>query len=85
MMKAVATAVETADRAAGQSPVQPLDQRQGFQIQRLHGAALARRTLNSLHGRCNGFHHDTSPVVGFIDFFDETFVPPDKPSLRGPI
>jgi hypothetical protein len=41
--------------------MQPLDQRQRFQIERLH--RLAGSALSGFHRRCNGFIHDTSPVV----------------------
>ncbi|MFL6813061.1 MAG: hypothetical protein ACJ8EK_03370, partial [Bradyrhizobium sp.] len=47
--------------------------------------SLAGSTFSGFHRRCNGFHHDTSPVVDFIDLFDETFVPPDSLNLRGPV
>jgi hypothetical protein len=40
--------------------------------------------ISGFHRRlCNGFHHDTSPVVVFVDLFDETCVPPDRANLRG--
>src|SRR6516164_4502476 len=45
-----------------QTAMQPLDQRQRFQIERLHGC-LAGSALSGFNRRCNGFHHDTSPVV----------------------
>ena len=64
--------------------MQPLDQRKCFKIERLY-RSLAGSTFSGFHRRCNGFHHDTSPVVDFIDLFDETFVPPDSLNLRGPI
>jgi hypothetical protein len=63
--------------------MQPLHQSQSFQIERLH-RSLSRSTVSGFHRRCNGFHHDTSPVVVFIDLFDETFVPSDSVNLRGP-
>jgi hypothetical protein len=44
---------------------------------------LAGRAISGFHRRCNGFDHDTSPVVVFIDLFDETCVPPDSFNLRG--
>src|SRR5450759_80134 len=65
-----------------QPAIQPLHQSQGFDIERLH-RSLARSAFSGFHRRCNGFHHDTSPVVVFIDLFDETCVPPDSFNLRG--
>src|ERR1700681_3259509 len=65
-----------------QAAVQPLHQSQRFEIERLH-RNLTRRAFSGFHRRCNGFHHDTSPVVVFIDLFDETFVPSDSLNLRG--
>src|SRR5690348_6417585 len=62
--------------------MQPLHQSQRFQIERLY-RGLAGHPLSSLDRRRNGFHHDTSPVVVFVDLFDETFVPPDRVNLRG--
>ena len=53
-------------------------------LMRLH-RSLARCAISGFHRRCNGFDHDTSPVVVFIDLFDETFVPPDSFNLRGSI
>ena len=56
MKNAVATAVETADRAAGQSPVQPLDERQRFQVERadvletLIAFGRLRRLQDCFHG-----------------------------------
>jgi hypothetical protein len=44
---------------------------------------LSRSAVRGFHRRCNGFHHDTSPVVVFIDLFDETLVPSDSVNLRG--
>jgi hypothetical protein len=41
--------------------MQPLDQRQRFQIERLHRGT--RRAFSGIDRRRNGFHHDTSPVV----------------------
>src|ERR1700681_2879087 len=66
-----------------QPAMQPLHQSQCFEIERLH-RSLARSAFSGFHRRCNGFHHDTSPVVVFIDLFDETCVPPDDLNLRGP-
>src|ERR1700687_4086253 len=66
-----------------QTAMQPFHQSQRFQIERLH-RSLSRSAFSGFHRRCNGFHHDTSPVVVFIDLFDETFVPPDSFNLRGP-
>ena len=63
--------------------MQPLHESQSFQIERLN-RGLAGSAISGLHRRCNGFHHDTSPVVVFIDLFDETFVPPDSRNLKGP-
>jgi len=65
-----------------QPAMQPLHQSQRFEIERLH-RSLARSAFGGFHRRCNGFHHDTSPVVVFIDLFDETCVPPDSHNLRG--
>ena len=65
-----------------QAAMQPLHQSQCFKIERLH-RSLTGRAFSGFHRRCNGFHHDTSPVVVFIDLFDETFVPPDSFNLRG--
>ena len=62
MMKAVATAVETAERAPGQAPVQPLYLEALTLVERLH-RSLAGRAISGFHRRCNGFDHDTSPVV----------------------
>jgi hypothetical protein len=62
--------------------MQPLHQSQRFEIERLY-RSLAGSMFGGFHRRRNGFHHDTSPVVVFIDLFDETFVPPDRSNLRG--
>src|ERR1700735_587774 len=45
-----------------QAAMQPLHQRQSFEIERLN-RSLPRRALDGFRRRCNGFHHDTSPVV----------------------
>src|ERR1700733_133060 len=45
-----------------QAAMQPLNQRQSFEIERLN-RSLPRRALDGFRRRCNGFHHDTSPVV----------------------
>src|SRR6266702_1146451 len=45
-----------------QAAVQPLHQSQCFEIERLH-RSFARSAFSGFHRRCNGFHHDTSPVV----------------------
>src|SRR6185437_1153674 len=45
-----------------QPAMQPLHQRQRFKIERLN-RSLPRSALDGVHRRCNGFHHDTSPVV----------------------
>src|SRR6202043_1934905 len=45
-----------------QAAMQPLHQRQRFKIERLP-RGLTRSAFSSFHRRCNGFHHDTSPVV----------------------
>jgi hypothetical protein len=60
--------------------MQPLHQGQRFQIERLH-RRLACSAVGGVSRRRNGFHHDTSPVVVFIDLFDETFVPPDRANV----
>ena len=82
MIKAVATAVETAERAAGQAPVQSLYLEALTLVERLHWG-LPRSAVSGFHRRRNGFDHNTSPVVVFIDLFDETCVPPDSCNLRG--
>src|SRR6266581_3105789 len=64
-----------------QPAMQPLHQSQSFEIERLYRSSGS--AFSGIHRRCNGFHHDTSPVVVFIDLFDETFVPPDSLNLRG--
>src|SRR5262249_32160248 len=45
-----------------QATMQPLHQRQRFQIKRLRSRLAGRALGGSRHHR-NGFHHDTSPVV----------------------
>src|ERR1700684_133401 len=45
-----------------QAAMQPLHQRQSFEIERLN-RALPRAAPDGFRRRCNGFHHDTSPVV----------------------
>ena len=62
MMKAVATAAEANERVSGQAAVQPLYLEALTLVERLHGC-LAGSALSGFHRRCNGFHHDTSPVV----------------------
>ena len=62
--------------------MQPLNEGQSFQVERLY-CGLTSTAVSSLHGRGNGFHHDTSPVVVFIDLFDETCVSPDSLNLKG--
>src|SRR6516162_4645317 len=57
-----AAAIELILDDVEQTAMQPLDQRQRFQIERLHGC-LAGSALSGFNRRCNGFHHDTSPVV----------------------
>src|SRR6516165_8293092 len=57
-----ATAIELVLDNIKQAAMQPLHQRQCFQIERLHGR-LAGSTVGGFHRRRNGFHHDTSPVV----------------------
>src|SRR6478736_756190 len=54
-----------------QAAMQPLHQSQSFEIERLH-RSLTRSAFGGFSHRCNGFHHDTSPAVVFIDLFDET-------------
>src|SRR6202011_1039961 len=66
-----------------QAAMQPLHQSQRFEIERLH-RSLAGSAFSGFHRRCNGFHHYTSPVVVFIDLFDETLVSPDSFNLSGP-
>jgi hypothetical protein len=62
--------------------MQPLHQSQCFQLERL-SRRLAGSAVSGFHRRRNGFDHDTSPVVVFVDLFDETFVSPDSFNLRG--
>ena len=62
--------------------MQPFDQRQGFEVVRLDMIETCL-TFSWLDRLYDGLHHDTSPVVVFIDLFDETFVPPDSLNLRG--
>ena len=62
MMKAVATAVETAERTAGQPAVQSLYLEALTLVERLH-RRLACSAVSGLHRRRNGIFHDTSPVV----------------------
>src|ERR1700732_2125893 len=45
-----------------QATMQPLHQGQRFEIKRLN-RSLAGSALSGFHRRCNGFHHDTFPVV----------------------
>src|SRR3979490_2174916 len=66
-----------------QAAMQPLHQSQRFEIERLH-RRLARSAFSGFHRRCNGFDHDTSPVVVFIDLFDETWAPPYSVNLIFP-
>src|SRR5262245_39523024 len=52
-----------------QAAMQPLHQSQSFEIERLHPRLAGSSTVSGLHRRRNGFHHDTSPVVVFIDTY----------------
>jgi hypothetical protein len=36
---------------------------------------LTGRAFSGFHRRCNGFDHDTSPVVVFVDLFRRNFCP----------
>src|ERR1700760_2217525 len=59
-----ATAIELVLDDVEQAAMQPLHQRQGFQIKRLH-RRLACSAVGGFHRRRNGIFHDTSPVVVF--------------------
>src|SRR5262245_15424528 len=63
-----AAAVEFVLDDVEQAAMQPLNESQSFEIERLH-PRLASSTVSGFHRRRNGFHHDTSPVVVFIDTY----------------
>jgi len=54
---------------------------QRFEIERLHRRLPAVRSAVST-AVATAFHQYTSPVVVFIDFFDETCVSPDSHNLE---
>src|SRR5262249_37153915 len=76
-----AAAIELVLDDVEETAMQPLNQRQCLQIKRLH-RTLAAGAFGAFSRSCDGFHHDTSPVVVFIDLFDETLVSPDSRNLK---